>query len=111
MYVMKSMEYSDDEQLDFTGPLPLPEKPKFPYGLRICLTAKELDKLGLDTSEAEVGGTVSMHCMARVTSVSDGEMGPRVELQIEDMCIESDDEEEEAPRRPRADPKALYDRS
>ena len=96
---MVSMELDDEDKLDAIMPIPMDNKPDFPYGLRICLTEKELDKLELDHSDAIVGGMVHGHFMAKITSVSmtetDGEKCCRVELQIEDLSIESEDEENE----------------
>lgn len=72
-------------------------KPRFPYELRICLTEKEMEKLDLDHSEAFIGGLVHLHAMARITSLSshenEGSTGCRIEMQIEDLKIESEDEE------------------
>jgi len=94
---MKSMELSDEEKLDFIAPIELPDLPEFPYGLRITLTHNEFEKLELDPDEAEVGALFHGHFIARVTSVntSDGDFGKccRVEAQIEDLEIESEDEE------------------
>jgi hypothetical protein len=96
---MQSMEMDDEEKLDFASPIPLPEKPEYPYGLRICLTEKEFEKLGLDHKDAEIGGTFHLHAMAKITSVSvnDTEHGQccRVEAQITDLAIESEDAENE----------------
>ena len=91
---LQSMEMDDDEKLDYPMPIPA-EKPDYPYGLRICLTEREFSKLGLDPKDAEVGGLVHLFAMARVTNVSIGEECSRVELQIEDLGIESEDDEEE----------------
>ena len=97
MFVMKSMEMSDDEKLDTIQPIAMSSKPDFPYGLRITLTEAELEKLKLDESEAEVGAMFHGHFMARVTSVSKTDEGGkkccRIEAQIEDLEIESEDEE------------------
>jgi hypothetical protein len=97
MLTMQSMELTDDEKLDAVMPIPMPEKPEFPYGLRICLTEKELEKLKLDGEDAEVGGMFHLHGLARVTSVSmtDTPEGKccRIEAQIEDLAIESEDAE------------------
>lgn len=99
MRAMQSMELDDEDKLDTIMPIPMASKPDYPYGLRICLTEKEFEKLKLDPSAAEVGGMVHLHAMARITSVSssEGEMGHccRVELQIENLAIESEDEENE----------------
>ena len=94
---MVSMELDDESKLDATGPFPLPEKPDYPYGLRICLTHEEFDKLGLDPSEAFVGGICHLHALARITSVSANDSGSgatcRVEMQITDLVIEAEDSE------------------
>lgn len=95
---MQSMEMDDEDKLDAIMPIAMPDKPDFPYGLRISLCEQELKKLKLDIPEAEhIGGLVHGHFMARVTSISteqrDGEQCCRVELQIEDLAIESEDEE------------------
>lgn len=97
MIMMKSMELGDEDKLDTLMPIAMPDKPDYPYGLRICLTEKEFEKLGLDHADAEVGGMCHGHFMARITSVSasegDGGKTCRVEMQIEDLAIESEDEE------------------
>jgi hypothetical protein len=95
MRTMASMELDDEEKLDFCAPMPC-ERPEFPYGLRISLTDAEFKKLKCDPSDAEVGGICHGHFLARVTSVSqnkngDGEQCWRVEMQIEDLDIESED--------------------
>jgi len=76
----------------------MPDKPDFPYGLRICLTDKELKKLDLDASDAKVGEIFHLHGLARITSISsskneDGSECCRIEAQIEDLDIESEDAE------------------
>jgi hypothetical protein len=99
-YAMTDMELDDDDKLDAAMPIAMPDKPDYPYGLRICLTEKEFEKLGLDPSDAFVGGMIHGHFMGRITSCSstDGEMGQcsRVEIQIENLAIESEDEENAA---------------
>ena len=94
---MTSMEMDDDEKLDAFCPIPMPMRPDYPFGLRITLTDKELEKLKIDHADAFVGGTFHGHFMARVTSVSadEGSDGKhcRLEAQIEDLAIESEDEE------------------
>lgn len=98
MRVMKSMELDDEDKIDALMPIPMPDKPDYPYGLRICLTHTEFEKLGLDPSAAVVGGVFHLHGLARITSVSasdgDGGASCRVEAQIEDLDIESEDEED-----------------
>lgn len=98
---MVSMEMDDEDQLAAPMPIAMPNKPEFPYGLRICLTEKEFEKLKLDPSAAVVGGMFHLHALARITSVSmnqnNTDMGSdeniRVEAQIEDLAIESEDGE------------------
>ena len=112
MYPMVDMAMDDEEILDATLPTPIADMPRYPWGLRICLTQDEFDKLGLDPAEATVGGIVHLHALARITSYScdetqDGQKC-RCELQIEDLAIESeDDENEEADAAPPAR-KSIY---
>ena len=95
---MTDMEMDDDAKLDAAVPT-LAMRPDYPYGLRITLTDKELEKMGLDHEEAEVGGTVHLFGMAEITSVSKTDDGNgkccRVELQIQKLGIESEDAENE----------------
>ena len=99
MIQMTSMEYEDEDKLDACCPMPMPSRPDFPYGLRITLTDKELDKLKIDHADAFVGGIFHGHFMARITSVSadenSGGKSCRLEAQIEDLSIESESEEDE----------------
>lgn len=96
MIVMQSMELDDEDKLDACLPMPC-AMPDFPYGLRNSLSEKEFEKLGLDPADAFVGGVVHGHFMARITSVSaeerEGKKTCRIEWQIEDLAIESEDEE------------------
>ncbi len=89
----QSMEMDDDDQLDLAQKFGV-SNPQYPPGLRISLVSCCLDKLGLDDMPA-VGDLLHFAAMARVTSTSDGEMGKRVELQIELMtCFENESEED-----------------
>lgn len=93
---MVSMERSDEEMFDASMPVAMPEQPKFPPGLRICLTQDELAKLGLKP-DCQVGDVIDMRIFACVTSVScnqtdTGEQS-RVELQIEDIALENESTE------------------
>ena len=98
MKTMVSMELDDEDSYDSPTPIPT-DKPDYPWGLRISLTEKELAKLDLDPDDAVVGGLFHMHAMARITCVSKNDSGDgagyRVEAQIEDLEIESEDEENE----------------
>lgn len=107
---MVSLEMTDEEKIDQILPIPM-DRPDYPMGLRICLTDREMEKMGVDASDACVGGLIHLHAMARITSVSsddrNGHKSCRIELQIEDMCVESEDEENEE-----ADAsEVLYDRT
>lgn len=96
MIVMQSMELDDEDKIDACLPMPC-AMPDFPYGLRICLTEKDLAKCKVDPADAVVGGVFHGHFMARITSVSaeqhSGADTCRIEAQIEDLAIESEDEE------------------
>lgn len=98
MNAMQSMAMDDEESFDAPMPIPMADKPEYPYGLRICLTDIEMTKLGIDPAEAMqgIGGVVFLHALARITSASMNQMESgdaccRVELQIEDMSIDTDD--------------------
>lgn len=99
MITMVDMELDDESKEDAIQPYAMPDKPDYPYGLRICLTHEELEKLNLDASDAFVGGMIHGHFMGRITSVSanDGENGStcRIEIQIEALAVESEDAENE----------------
>lgn len=89
---MVDMEMDDESALDAPMPYPMADKPRYPYGLRICLCSEDLKKLDLD-ADCEVGDTLEFRAIGRVTSVSksdDSMMGPqsRVELQIEQMSYD-----------------------
>ena len=84
------MEYDDDDKMDFTAPMPV-ERPDYPYGLRICLTHKELRKLGLD--KPEHGDYLDMRAFGVVTSISGEGDECRVEIQIEKIAVEDEEDE------------------
>lgn len=90
------MELDDDTTADMVSSFPgmQPRGPQYPYGLRICLDGQSLAKHKFDHADFRVGGILHLHAFARVTSVS--EDPPRVELQITELKIESEDAEDEA---------------
>lgn len=96
--MLQSMELDDDQKLDAVMPIPMPDKPNFPYGLRICLTMDECEKLGIDPAEAAHGSVFTFRAMARITSAECGENdgGPycRIEAQIEQMDVDGDSADE-----------------
>lgn len=128
--VFVDMELDDEDKLDGCYPCATacePDKklmPEYPWGLKISLGDGELKKLGLTVEKLPVKAMLHMHAMARVTGTSnnttqDGKEHPRVELQIEQLAVESEDEENEENERAedagarRARPKAsvMYNNS
>ena len=85
---LADMEYDDEASMDAIMPIPMPDKPRYPYGLKICLCEGELKKLDLDLPN--VGDVIDLRAFAEVTSVSDGEGGRRVELQIQKIAVENE---------------------
>jgi hypothetical protein len=66
--------------------------PDYPYGLCIHLDSDEIEKLGI-TQLPPVGAMVTIHCMAKITRVSqsaiEGSKEDRnIGIQITDMAIE-----------------------
>lgn len=98
---MVSVELDDEDQYDAIPAMPGMEKPRYPYCLRLSFDESILDKLDLDIKDFEVGGIIHLHALARITSVSqnavevNGEKKncERAELQIEDLAVESEDQE------------------
>ncbi len=89
---LTSMEMDDERKLDSAMPIEMPEKPDFPFGLRISFTHEDLAKLGLDPEDARVGGVFTAQIKARITDVGhhEDENGKRsrVEAQITHMCVD-----------------------
>lgn len=94
---MTSLELTDEDKLDTACPPALESVPDYPWGTRITLTHRELEKLGLEC-DCNIGDVIDLRCFARVTGVNRTEtaMGPedRVELQITDMAIENEMDED-----------------
>lgn len=96
------LELSDDDKLDMAlpcGPGEKPKGPDYPWGLRISLTEKELEKLDLDVKDADVGDLIDMRAFGVITCISqnDGDGGKccRVEIQIQKLAIEDELKEDE----------------
>lgn len=90
---MVDMELDDEDKLDACTPIPC-AAPKYPYGLCLSLTHRELEKLGL-SPDCEVGDVIDLRAFAEVTSVSvnqssDGSTNCRVELQIQKLAVENE---------------------
>lgn len=79
-----------------------PSVPDYPYGLCLCLTHEEFEKLDIDPSCLEVGDVIHLAAFAKVTSMSvnarSDETGEhadcRVELQIVSLSMEDESTEE-----------------
>ena len=86
---MVSLELDDMDKYD--SPMIENVRPDYPFGARLCLTTAELQKLGIDIKEANVGDYFHINALACVTSISstDGPDGQcdRLEAQIEKMAV------------------------
>ena len=83
---------TDEEKLDSAMPIPTP-MPEYPFGCRICLCDAELDKLDIEEMP-DVGDIIDMRVFARVTSISAGMQGRRIELQIVQIFDFEDENDE-----------------
>lgn len=105
------MSISDEQEKDAV-PMALGSTsgPRYPYGLCICLTHDELDKLGLEHHELGVGDIIHLHSLAKVTSttVSDGPNGPNCRVELVLAFMEAEDEEEENEEDSPSPTKRLY---
>ena len=90
---LTDMELDDEDQLDTIMPMPM-DRPRYPCGLRICLGAAELKKLGLE-ADCNVGDMVDLRAFATVTCVHSEDGVSRVELQIEKIALENEMTENE----------------
>lgn len=94
---LQDMRRTDEEKQEATQISPANIN-EYPYGLSICLTEGELEKLGLE-GDCEVGDMLHLFALAKVTSVSKNDTGSgekcRIELQITHLGTESEDQEDE----------------
>lgn len=94
---MVDMAMDNEEKAEMMSPSL--DAPKYPYGLSISLCERELEKLGVDENDLEVGDMLHLHALAKITSVSSQEYENgshcRVELQICYLSGEDEDEENE----------------
>lgn len=96
---MIDMEMDDEDIIDMATPIPIPgaNRPSYPYGLRICLTEKELAKLKISPPD-KIGDVLDLRAFGTVTSISsnkgsDGEECCRIEIQLEKIAVESEMQE------------------
>ena len=95
----------EESRADY-GPMPAgaygpdaKDMPRYPFGLALSLTERELEKLGYGVDELpEVGDMTHIMAMGSVTSVScnetEGGKKCRVEIQLRYIAVEGEDEEE-----------------
>lgn len=91
----------------------MPSEPTHPYGLCIRLEEEELEKLGLNHDEVEVGDMLEITGLAKVTSVSSSDntygKSRTVELQITHIADEDEEEgEEESETKKKPKKKLTY---
>lgn len=91
MAKLVDMEFDDEESLDVPTPIAMPERPRYPYGLRICLCGPEMKKLDLDPSDCNLGDYVDLRAFGEITNISEG----RVEIQIQRLGVENETTEED----------------
>lgn len=91
---MVDLELSDDAKLDYSMPISMPDKPHYPYEMRIALTDETLDKLGLDC-DCDIGDILDFRAFGEVTSVSKSDGHRRVEVQLIRMKVENESTETE----------------
>lgn len=87
------MELDDEDKADRALPVS-GTTPDYPWGLRISFEQCCLRKLELDPKDVSVGDLLHFAAFAKVTSVSDGEMGARIEAQIVSMSPVEDENTE-----------------
>lgn len=74
------MARADEEKTDTS---PLVADSKYPYGLKIYLNTPELERLGVDYSDWEVGAVFPVQALVKVTSISMNE----TESGGKDCCV------------------------
>lgn len=102
---LKSMKITKSQQEKMSKPMPM-DTPQYPWGLQIRLDNDSLKKLGI-SDLPKVGKKMMLVARVEVSSASQhtmkgGNDNMSVELQITDMCLESESESKDAS-------KALYE--
>lgn len=105
---LTDMAKSEEEASKDSSPLMMSEN-KYPYGLRISLSQDDLEKLGVDLADFEIGDVFPLDILAKVVGknaneTEGGEANCCVSLQIthigaeeESETLEEDVEEESEP--------------
>lgn len=96
---LTDMAKSPEKAMETATPVSVGEQDKYPWGLRITLTHEELEKLGVDKSDWEVGDTFHLQAFAKITGISEnqkegGESDCCVSLQITHLAGPENEEEE-----------------
>jgi hypothetical protein len=92
------LETPKQEQTGYAAPaMPMVDnKPRYPYGLCICLNEESMEKLGIDELP-EVGTMIHGMFMAKVTSVranaTEENTSKGMDLQITHLALEDEDAE------------------
>lgn len=86
------LAYDDEEMIDNTMPS-MPDRPEYPYGMRISLTGRELELMGL--ALPKTGDMLDLRAMACVRSVSDDGSTQRVECQLEMLKVENEEDDDD----------------
>jgi hypothetical protein len=80
-------------------PPAISEMPDIPPGLCICLTEKELEKLGIETEDCDVGDMIHISGMCKLTSkrIEDTGDGVKMRFEMGFVFMAAEDEEREEP--------------
>ncbi len=89
------LQVDPEEHLIGNMPEGKPPPPHYPYGLRLCLTHVELEKLGLE-ADCDVGDIIDLRAFGEVTSITKEGEHCRIEIQIQKLAVENESEEDEA---------------
>lgn len=92
------MQKTPKELKEDAAPISMGPQNLYPYGLCICLTQEELDKLDLD-QDVDTGDMIHLQAIGKVTSVSkystDEGQDCRVEIQLTSIALEEDSHDDE----------------
>ena len=115
---MKSLKRDKEEMIQDAFPVSAMEMNDYPYGARLMLNHDDLAKIGVTVDDFQPESLIHVFAMARVVTVhketTNGKDCCSVTLQVEDLCLENEDEENEMEdqREPLSVRRAkLYDRN